>query len=40
MDTPHPTEKELSISHHKEGFASDTVARQHLIVEMNLNDKR
>lgn len=40
MDIPPPTEKELSISHHKEGFASDIIARQHLIVQMSLDSKK
>lgn len=35
IDSPTPTEKELSISHFKEGFATDTIARQHLFINMS-----
>ena len=35
IDKIRPTEKELSISHHKEGFATHIVARQHLVVSIN-----
>jgi lipid II:glycine glycyltransferase (peptidoglycan interpeptide bridge formation enzyme) len=31
------TDKELSISHFKEGFATHVIARQHLIVNMQVN---
>lgn len=35
LDEVTPTEKELSISHFKEGFASDIFARPHLLVKMD-----
>ena len=35
VDKIKPTDKELSISHFKEGFSTRTVARQHLIVKMD-----
>ncbi len=35
IDKIRPTEKELSISHHKEGFATNIIARQHLVVSIN-----
>ena len=34
IDKVKPTDKELSISHFKEGFATHVIARQHLIVQM------
>jgi FemAB family protein len=34
IDKVPPTEKELSISHFKEGFATDVLARQHLVINM------
>ncbi len=34
IDKVKPTDKELSISHFKEGFATHVIARQHLIVHM------
>lgn len=35
VDKNPPSEKELSVSYFKEGFATDVIARQHLIVNMN-----
>ena len=34
IDKHPPTEKELQISHFKEGFATDVIARQHLIIKI------
>ena len=34
IDKTPPTEKELSISFFKEGFATDVLARQHLIINL------
>ncbi|MDC6455598.1 hypothetical protein PQZ70_00430 [Candidatus Pseudothioglobus singularis] len=35
LDKRLPTDKELSISHFKEGFATHVLARQHLVVDFN-----
>ena len=35
IDKITPTDKELSISHHKEGFATHIIPRQHLVVSIN-----
>ena len=37
IDKKIPTEKELALTHFKQGFATHVVARQHLTVDLNLD---
>ena len=37
IDKKTPTEKELALTHFKQGFATHIIARQHLTVDLNSN---